>query len=277
MKEILAKAYGGGYGVGGFDGYDALSIMAVLEESKARKSPVILICAEIEYQALSPKGVAATARALSDMMEMDVCLHLDHGADYETVVEAVEGGFSSVMIDASRLPFEENIAATKKVVQFAHDRGIAVEAELGAVGRVDTTTHEGEHGNSFTDPDQAAEFAERTGCDFLAVSIGNAHGLYTAAPNFRFDILESIRKVVPVPLVLHGGSGTPEDQLKKAVSMGMAKVNVASEIGRAFTQTYVKKAVEEKVWWAAAKNDCKLAMREVIGRWIDCLGSAGKA
>jgi ketose-bisphosphate aldolase len=276
MKEILGKAYAGGYGVGGFDGFDAISIMAVLEECKARQSPVILICASIEYAALGPRGVADVARALSDMMEMDVCLHLDHGESYDVVVDAIKGGFPSVMIDGSRLPFEENVAATRKVVEYAHARGIHVEAELGAVGRVSAATHEGAHGNSFTDPDQAAEFVERTGCDYLAVSIGNAHGLYTAAPSFDFDCLARIRKVVPVPLVLHGGSGTPEDQLKKAVSLGMAKVNVASEIGQAFTRAY-ESAIANKTWWAVAKNEAKLAMREVIGKWISRLGSEGKA
>lgn len=277
MKEILQKAYRGGYGVAGFDGYDSISMMAILEESQARRSPVIMICAPLEYQALTPRGVAETARALSDMMGMDVCLHLDHARDYESVVAAIDGGFSSVMIDASRLPFEENVSLTRRVVEYAHERGVPVEAELGAVGRVDTVTHEGGDGNVFTDPGEAALFVERTGCDFLAVSIGNAHGLYTDAPNFRFDILESIRGAVSVPLVLHGGSGTPEDQLRRAVSMGMAKVNVASEIGRAFTRRYVEEAVEKGVWWAAAKNGAKLAMREVIGWWIERLGSGGKA
>ena len=276
MKDILAKAYAGGYGVGGFNGFDSISIMAALEECRARKSPVILICASIEYAALGPRGVAETAKALSDMMETDVCLHLDHGESHDVVVEAINGGFSSVMIDGSRLPFAENVEATRKVVEYAHSKGIHVEAELGAVGRVSSDTHEGAHGNSFTDPGEAAEFVDKTGCDFLAVSIGNAHGLYTAAPSFDFDCLARIRKAVPVPLVLHGGSGTPEDQLKKAVSLGMAKVNVASEIGQAFTRAY-ESAVAKKTWWAVAKNEAKLAMRDVIGKWIVRLGSEGKA
>lgn len=277
MKEILIKARANGYGVGGFDGFDSLSIAATLEESKARKSPVIMICAALEYAALGPRGVVEVARALSDLMELDVCLHLDHGDSYETVVEAVEAGFPSVMIDGSRLPFAENVAVTRKVVEYAHAKGIAVEAEIGAVGRVDTTTHEGGHGDALTDPDEAAAFAEKTGCDFLAVSIGNAHGLYTAAPKFNFDVLGRIRDAVAIPLVLHGGSGTPPDQLRRAVAMGMAKVNVASEIGRAFTTKYVESAVNGKMWWAAAMKEAKTAMREVIGGWIERLGSEGKA
>jgi ketose-bisphosphate aldolase len=277
MKEILTSARAGGYGVGGFDGFDSLSIMAALEESKARKSPVILICAQAEYQALGARGVAEVARALSDVTATDLCLHLDHGGSFDTVLEAIDGGFSSVMIDGSSLPFEENVALTRKVVEYAHGKDIMVEAELGAVGRVDNTTHEGGQGNSFTNPDQAAEFVARTGCDFLAVSIGNAHGLYTTAPKFNFEVLGRIRDAVAIPLVLHGGSGTPEDQLKMAVSMGMAKVNVASEIGRAFTARYIESVVNNKTWWATAKNEAKASMREVVGKWIEMLGSSGMA
>ncbi len=273
MKEILTKAYQGGYGVGGFNAFDSLSIMAVLEESKARKSPVIMICAPSEYQSIGARGVAEVARVLSDMMGMDVCLHLDHAEKYEEIVEAIEGGFSSVMVDGSRLPFGENAALTKKVVEFAHSRGIPVEAELGAVGRVDSTTIEGAHGNVFTDPAQAAEFVEKSGCDFLAVSIGNAHGMYPTAPVLDFDCLAKIRQSVSIPLVLHGGSGTPEDQLKKAVSMGMAKVNVASEIGQAFNKSYFENAGEKKIWWSVAKNMAKADMRATIGRWIERLGT----
>ncbi|MDR1613598.1 MAG: class II fructose-bisphosphate aldolase [Planctomycetota bacterium] len=278
MKEMLEKAYRGRYAVGGFDAFDAISVMALLEESKARKSPALMICAPLEYAALGARGVVAVARALSDLVGVDACLHLDHSPSFEDVVEAAEAGFTSVMIDGSSLDFEQNIALTKKTVDFAHPRGIPVEAELGAVGRVDNSTAEGaEHaGNVFTDPAKAAEFVERSGCDFLAVSIGNAHGLYRDLPNFDFSILEAIHKNVSIPLVLHGGSGTPEDQLKKSLTMGIAKVNVASEIGRAFTSVYVPETVEKKTWWATAKSLAKIEMRKVIGSWMHTLGSEGK-
>ncbi len=277
MKETLMKARAEGYGVGCFDGFDSLSIMAVLEECKQKNSPAVLICAKAEWVATGARGVAEIARSLSDIVGMDVCLHLDHGDSFETVVEAIEGGFSSVMIDGSSLSFADNIALTSKVVDYAHAKDIMVEAELGAVGRVDNTTHEGGHGSMLTNPDEAAEFVEKTGCDYLAVSIGNAHGLYTAAPKFDFEVLQRIHDTISIPLALHGGSGTPVDQLQKAVSLGMAKVNVASEIGKVFTQAYVEAAVDHKIWWALSKNEAKVAMRQVIGRWIDNLGSAGKA
>lgn len=280
MRDMLTKAYAGGYGVGGFDGFDAISIMAVVEECKAKRSPALMICAPLEYAALGAKGVAEVARALSGLAGVDACVHLDHAPTYEDCVEAIAGGFTSVMIDGSKLPFEENIALTRKVADYAHDRGIAVEAELGAVGKVaaDATLEGAEHtGNVFTDPGQAAEFIDRSKCDFLAVSIGNTHGLYRSAPSLDFALLAAIRDAVPVPLVLHGGSGTPVDQLEKAVSLGIAKVNVASELGRAFNDAYIREVREKNAWWAVAKKEGKDAIRRVVGTWIDVLGSAGKA
>lgn len=278
MREMLQKAYREGYAVGGFDGFESLSIMAALAEAKEKRSPALMICAPLEYAALGARGVAEVARALADMVGVDACIHLDHGNTYEDVVEAIAGGFTSVMIDGSRLPFAENIAITRKVVEYARERNIPVEAELGAVGRVDDSTHEGgeHHGNVFTDPGQAAEFVDKTGCDFLAVSIGNTHGLYRSAPSLDFDCLAKIRAAVPIPLVLHGGSGTPEDQLRKAVSLGIAKVNVASEIGRAFNNAYIPAIQTGKVWWATAKRDGLAAMRQTIAGWIKVLGSEGK-
>lgn len=279
MKEMLVKAYNEGYAVGGFDGFDSISILAVLEECKARKSPALMICAPAEYQALGAKGVAAVARALSDLAEVDVCLHLDHSPNFEYVEEAIDAGFTSVMIDGSSLDFEGNVALTRKVADYAHERGIPVEAELGAVGRTDNATAEGaDHtGNVFTDPATAAEFVERSGCDFLAVSIGNTHGLYRDLPNFDFGILEAIYKNTPVPLVLHGGSGTPEDQLRKSITMGIAKVNVASDLNRAFNNIYIPEVKEKKTWWATAKALGRAEIRKEIGFWIDRLGSGNKA
>ncbi|MDR3211556.1 MAG: class II fructose-bisphosphate aldolase [Planctomycetota bacterium] len=277
MKDMLAQAYQSGYAVGGFDAFEAVSVLALLEEAGARRSPALMICAPLEYEALGAKGVVAVARSLSDLTGVDACLHLDHSKTYADVEEAIRAGFTSVMIDGSQLSLAENIALTRRVVDFAHPRGVPVEAELGAVGRVDESTHEGgdTNGNVFTDPAQAVEFVEKTGCDFLAVSIGNTHGLYRSAPSLQFDILAAIRRVVSIPLVLHGGSGTPVDQLKQALSLGIAKVNVASEIGQAFTTAYLK-AVEKKTWWAVAKAEAKTAMRQVIGRWMTTLGSVDR-
>lgn len=279
MKEMLDKAYAGGYAVGGFDGFNAETFQAIIETGKAKKSPLLSICAPVEYALLGARSAAAVARALADLHGVELCLHLDHAGSMEQIVEAVEAGFSSVMIDGSQKSFEDNIALTTEVVRFAHARGVPVEAELGAMGRVDSITHEGgdDFRTEYTNPDHAAEFVKRTGCDFLAVSIGNAHGLYTQAPTLDFERLGQIRNAVPVPLVLHGGSGTPEDQLKKAVALGIAKVNVASEIAKAFTTSYVATMNEGKTWWTIAKKRATDETCKVIARWMDTLGSSGKA
>lgn len=279
MKDMLARAYSGHYAVGGFDGFNAETIQAVVRECKAKKSPAMVICAPVEYALLGSKATAMVAKAVSDAEGYPVCLHLDHAGTYEQVVDAIESGFTSVMIDGSQGDFESNVALTRKVVEFAHARGVPVEAELGAMGRADDLSHEGgaEFKTIYTDPGQAAEFVERTGCDFLAVSIGNAHGLYKKAPELQLELLGKIRDKVGIPLVLHGGSGTPEDQLRKAVSLGITKVNVASEVARDFNAIYLDLMKDGKTWWAVAKRLATENSRKTIGRWIDTLGSAGKA
>lgn len=279
MKEMLEKAYAEKYAVGGFDGYNAETFQAIIETGRDKKSPLLAICAPVEYALLGPRVAAAVAKTVSDVYGLPFCLHLDHAGTMEQVVEAIESGFGSVMIDGSQHAFEDNIALTSRVVKYAHSKGVPVEAELGAMGRVDSITHEGgdEFKTEFTNPDHAAEFVERTGCDFLAVSIGNAHGLYSQSPTLDFERLRQIRDAVPVPLVLHGGSGTPEDQLKKAVSLGIAKVNVASEIAKAFNTSYIATMNEGKTWWTVAKKAATDKTRAVIGRWMDMLGSSGKA
>ncbi len=278
MKEMLAKAYTGGYAVGGFDGYDAMTLQSVIEVGKEKKSPLLAICAPSEYAVLGAKATAAVARTLADLNGVGFCLHLDHARRYEEIVEAVEAGFLSVMIDGSQADFQDNVRLTKKVVEYAHPRGVTVEAELGALTRVDNIGHESNRTTKteYTDPQAAAEFVKETGCDCLAVSIGNAHGLYTQAPTLDFKRLAEIRQAVSVPLVLHGGSGTPEDQLKKAVALGIAKVNVASEIAKAFNSVYIPTMEAGKTWWAVAKRQGVEASRKVIERWIDMLGSGGR-
>ncbi len=278
-KEMLDAAYAGKYAVGGFDAFNAESMKAVMEESAARKSPILMICAPIEYALLGAKMTVAVAKAVSDTLGVEACIHLDHAGTYELVVEAIDAGFKSVMIDGSQGEYESNVALTKKVVEYAHPRGVAVEAEIGAMGRVGKLSHEGDGGfkTEFTDPGQAKDFVEKTGCDFLAISIGNAHGLYTKSPSLQLDLLKEISTTVGIPLVLHGGSGTPEDQLKKAVSYGISKVNVASEIARDFNNVYLPVMEKGDTWWAVAKREAAEATKSTIGRWIGWLGSSGKA
>ncbi|MCC8180861.1 MAG: class II fructose-bisphosphate aldolase [Planctomycetes bacterium] len=279
MKEMLNRAYAGGYAVGGFDGFNAETFQAIIQAGLEKKAPALCICGTSEHALLGAKATAAVSSPLSDLYGIPFCLHLDHGRTFEDVVDAIDGGFKSVMIDGSQFSFEENIAITKRVVDYARPKGVSVEAEIGAMGSVTDSSHEGgpKFRTEFTDPAQAAEFVDKTGCDFLAISIGNTHGLYTKPPCLQLDLLAEIRAAVSVPLVLHGGSGTPEDQLKKAVSLGISKVNVASELNRAFNNCYVDAVTTNSQWWAMAKAEAIAEARKVMMRWIDMLGSAGKA
>ena len=181
------------------------------------------------------------------------------------------------MIDGSHFPFEKNIAMTQAVVQYARNKGVSVEGELGAVGNNKDAQHEGVGPQSLTDPNLAAEFVERTGVDALAVSIGNAHGFYAKRPELDFDLLQTIRDAVDIPLVLHGGTGTPVEHLQRAIALGICKVNVATEIGKVFTDSYIETMTAGGTWWVIALQKAKDAFGPVIERWIRCLGSEGKA
>lgn len=278
-KDMLDKAFRNGYAVGGFVAFSAEVMQAVIYESKARKAPIMLICGPADYALLGTKATVGVAAALAEEAGVDVALHLDHANTYEQVVDAIDSGFTSVMIDGSQGDHASNIELTSKVVAYAHPRGIPVEAEIGAMGMVAGASAEAGSGprTEFTDPDMAGDFVKQTGCDYLAVSIGNAHGLYTQAPSLQIDLLAKIRDAVNIPLVLHGGSGTPEDQLRKVVSLGIAKVNVGSEIARDYNATYIPMITEQRKWWSEAKRAAKTSVFGTVGRWIDVLGSAGKA
>jgi ketose-bisphosphate aldolase len=277
-KDMLTRAFRDGYAVGGFVAFTDEIMQTVILENKKRRSPTMIICGPGDYSLLGTRATARVASALAEDAGAEVALHLDHANTYEQVVEAIEAGFTSVMIDGSQGDFESNVALTSKVVAYAHPRGIPVEAEIGAMGKVADAAAESGSGlrTEFTDPKMAKEFVDRTKCDYLAVSIGNAHGLYTKAPSLQIDLLEKIRDAVNIPLVLHGGSGTPEDQLRKVVALGVSKVNIGSEIARDYNAVYVPMLTEQKVWWAEAKQKAVVAVRTTVNRWIDVLGSAGK-
>ena len=217
-------------------------------------------------------------KAAADKVSVPVVMHLDHGDDFERVARCLRTGYTSVMIDASKKPFEENVAITEEVVKMAHSMGIPVEAELGIVGGK-------EDGNNaetvaFTDPEEAEKFVKATNVDFLAIGIGNSHGFYKAEPKLQYDILEAVKaKTGDVPLVLHGTSGISDEDVSKAVSMGIAKVNYATELRAVFTnaiKSYIsedEKVVNPKKYNSAAKQ----AVKELVKQKIQVLGSDGKA
>lgn len=226
MKDLLKRAEEKNIGCGAFSVGNMEMVKGAIRAAEELNTPIILQIAEVRLKnsplhLMGPMMVQAAKEA-----KVDVAVHLDHGLTFETVDKALEFGFTSVMLDASTLPFEENIAKVKTVVEKAHKYGATVEAELGLVGGSEDGSCD--HGIRCTDPDDAVVYARETGIDALAVAIGNAHGNYPVAPTLAFDVLEKIHEKVDIPLVLHGGSGITDKDFQRAISLGIRKVNIAT-------------------------------------------------
>ena len=279
MRDLLKKALAGGYAVPSFECWNAESVQTVLRVAARLDAPVILMNSAAGFPLLGgPRGFSEIAHAVAQDHRLPVTLHLDHGGSLELVKECLRARFSSVMLDFSRKSFDENAAAMKQVVAWAQPLDVTVEGEIGAVGRVDNLSIEGSRDSTLTDPAEAGRFARRTGVDCLAVSIGNAHGQYTKLPQFDFDRLAKIREATKIPLVLHGGSGTPEADLKRAISLGMAKVNVATDCVRAWWDTLdAQKKAGRNLWLPIALHEAMQNVAAVIERWLKMCGAAGQA
>ena len=235
MKEMLIKARKGHYAVGQFNINNLEWTEAILDEAQALNAPVILGVSEGAAKYMGGwLVVSAMVKAYikSKNITVPVALHVDHGSSFEVVKAAIDAGFSSVMIDASHFPFEENIEITKKVVEYAHARGVSVEAELGRVGgQEDHVVAE----TMYADPEECRILVEKTGIDCLAPALGSVHGPYHGEPKLGFDEMAYINDLLKMPLVLHGGSGIPDEQLRKAIDRGTAKINVNTESQQAWT------------------------------------------
>jgi len=278
LSTLLQRAQKERYAVPGFNFCNAETAQAIVEECAALRSPALLMIGTWEIPLLGPGVLADIVTSLASRADVPVCLLLDHAPDIELVRECIAAGFSSVMMDASQHDFEENVRLTRAVVELAAQKDVDVEGELGSVGRVDDPVIEGGGEPRLTDPDEVAEFVERTGIRALAVAIGNAHGIYRQRPELDFERLQAIRKATDVPLVLHGGSGTPADQLSRAIEIGISKVNVATELSRAYLEGVQKAiAAREHIWYADALLDAKAATAQVVRRWVRQLGSGGKS
>ena len=230
-KEILSVANQHGFAVPAFNAGSGQLLEAVMQACEELQSPVMIAIHPDELSFLTDSFVDQV-KYYANHTKLPVCIHLDHGASYEQVTHAIQLGFTSVMIDASHLPYEENVAITQKVVAAAHPVGVSVEAELGTIGDTGNSIEGGVTEVIYTDPDVAQDFVDRTGTDSLAVAIGTAHGIYpkNIKPHLRNDILEEITKKVSIPLVLHGGSSNPDEEIVKAVKMGINKINISSDI-----------------------------------------------
>jgi tagatose 1,6-diphosphate aldolase GatY/KbaY len=278
MRELLEPAWKGGYAVPSFCAWNAEVTETALQVAADMKAPVILMSGPGEFALNSPDTLARIAHSLVQKYPVPAALHLDHGDSLEMVDACLEAGYTSVMLDFSLRPFAENVAALQAVVARARPRGVTVEGEIGCVGKVDDVTVEGGAVSTLTDPVDAARYAKLTGVDALAVSIGNAHGIYTRLPVFDFDRLEKISQAVGVPLVLHGGSGTQPEYIRRAVSLGMAKINVASELCKAFRDSYAAEhAGGQTGWLPTVLGAARKPMAEVMAKWFRLAGAEGKA
>ena len=303
-KEMFKKAYEGGYAIGAFNVNNMEIIQGITEGAKMENAPVILqVSAGARKYAKHVYLMKMIEAAVADT-DLPIVVHLDHGPDFETCKSCIDGGFSSVMIDGSHLPFEENIAQTKRVVVYAHDHGVVVEAELGRLAGVEDDVKVSAEDSSYTQPDEVEEFVSRTGCDSLAIAIGTSHGAYKfkGEPKLRFDILEEVGRRLPgFPIVLHGASsvipeyvdminqyggqmpgaqGVPEDMLRKAASMAVCKINIDSDLRLAFTGLVRKHFAEHPDHFDPRQylTDARTGIRDMVRhKIVDVLGCNGKA
>jgi tagatose 1,6-diphosphate aldolase GatY/KbaY len=233
-KQILKQAQEGNYAIGAFNVENMEMVMAVISAAEEMNAPVIMQTtpSTIKYAGLD--YFLANAKVAASKAKVPVVMHLDHGSSFELAAQALRAGYTSIMIDGSHSDFESNIEISKAVVDMCKPSGVAVEAELGKVGGKEDDLDGGD-GDMYTDPLEAKEFVERTGVDSLAIAIGTAHGLYKGEPKLDLERLSEIRKVVSVPLVLHGGSGIPDWKVQEAIRRGICKVNYATELRIAYT------------------------------------------
>ena len=302
--EMFKKAYEGGYAIGAFNVNNMEIVQGITEAAKEVNAPLILqVSAGARKYAKHTYLMKLIEAALIET-DLPIAVHLDHGDSFELCKSCIDGGFTSVMIDGSHLPFEENIALTRKVVEYAHEKGVTVEGELGRLAGIEDAVNVSEEDAAFTKPEEVEEFVSRTGVDSLAIAIGTSHGAYKfkGAPSLRFDILEEVQRRLPgFPIVLHGASsvipeyvdqinqfggnmpgarGVPEEMLRKAASMAVCKINIDSDLRLAMTATVRKKFAENpsefdpRKYLGPAREEIKKLVKHKL---INVLGCAGKA
>lgn len=280
MKDLLKVAQKEGFAVPAFNTSSNMILKGVMEACKEKQAPVIIAIHPDELSFIEETFIA-TVKEEAHTANIPVVIHLDHGGTFEQVIKAIRCGFTSVMIDASHLPFEENIALTKKVVEVAHPLNVSVEAELGTIG---TTGNGGEAGADkiiYTDPEKAKEFVERTNVDTLAIAIGTCHGIYPKdmKPELKLDLLKVLREVVDIPLVLHGGSANPDEEIAESVKLGVCKINISSDIKDAFYRK-CREVLQEDLSARepnAIYPPCIESMKEVIYHKVDLFNDGNKA
>ncbi|AHF75426.1 Ketose-bisphosphate aldolase [Sodalis praecaptivus] len=279
MNDILQPTREHRFAIGAFNVADSCFIRAVVEEAEATRTPAIISIHPSEHDFVTD-AFFAYVRERTLKSPMPFVLHLDHGASIEHVQRAIQCGFTSVMIDGSLLPYEENVALTREVVRLAHAVGVSVEGELGTIGQTGNSVEGGVSKVTYTDPAQAQDFVTRTGVDTLAVAIGTAHGIYPkdVKPALQMHILRDICQRVSIPLVLHGGSSNPDAEIAEAVTLGVGKINISSDMKFAYFQK-AREILSRESWWDpnVIYPEPILAAREVIRNKMALFGSLGKA
>ena len=279
VRDLLFDARKRGYAVGAFNCNNMEIVQAIVGAAQAERSPVIIQASQgaIKYAGL--EYISALGRLAAEKASVPVALHLDHGTSFEQVVQCIRHGFSSVMIDGSKLSFEDNVSLTLEVIKVARAVGVSVEAELGKIGGTEDDITVSEREAALTDPQEAKEFAERTGVDALAVAIGTAHGVYKGKPELDFDRLREISNLIDIPIVLHGSSGVPEEDIRKAVQIGVRKVNIDTDVREAFMEG-VKEVLlssPEEIDPRKVLGPGREKMEERIRLKMRIFGSSGKA
>ncbi|OGO41806.1 MAG: hypothetical protein A2W36_06550 [Chloroflexi bacterium RBG_16_58_14] len=285
-KEIMVEAAMGKYAVGAFNITDLIQLEGVVDAAVEKKSPLIIQTSVKPSKFLGTDVLVAIFRTIASAAPIPICLHLDHCTEIDYCKKCADAGYTNVMIDASKQTFEENIRQTKEVVDYAHSVGnISVEGELGTVSGVEDQVKVAEDEAALANPIQSVEFVERTGLDIFAPAIGTAHGVYkTKNPKVDFERLGRINQLlngggVKTPLVVHGGTGLPEDYIQKLIEMGGAKFNVSTELKRTLIDAKYDYITAHREEYDPGKVDvaARDAIRKAVGHWIDMLGSAGKA
>lgn len=281
MKEMLLDAKKNHYAIPAFDISNYEMMKAVLETCEEEKSPALLMGLGVDLQGRDMQLLTSMVKSASDYFNVPVCFHLDHATDFDFIKTAIDNGFSSVMYDGSVLPFNENALKTADVVKYAHKKGVTVEAELGhvgnaSVGSISETGADVDPGESLTVPEEVSKFIDITDVDALAVAIGTAHGVYKKTPELRIDRLDEITAVCDRPLVLHGGSGTPDDQMKNAIMHGITKINIYSDVLYALNQGLkdtLNNISNPSTWPFIVYEDAIKMMKEVVREKIGTFGS----
>lgn len=279
MRELLQEADKGGYAVGAFNANNMEIVQAIIEAAQEESSPVILQASQGAVKYAGIEYIVGMVKVAAENATVPVVLHLDHGTSFEQIVQCVRYGFSSVMIDGSKYPLEENITLVKKVMEVAGGAGLSVEAELGKIGGTEDDISVDEKEALMTVPKEAAYFAEQTKVDALAIAIGTAHGPYKGIPKLDFTRLEEINKLVATPLVLHGASGVPDDAITQAIGLGICKINIDTQLRQAFVAG-VKKVLEanpKEIDPRKILGPAKEQMKAVVKEKMRLFGCAGKA